>query len=770
MSRYTTLIFSIVLLMSHTLANDIVLKAYILDAYSQIPIEGCEIVCGANGTTSDAAGEFTLVCDNQAEISFNHIGYESFSITTSQVSKTIILTPNVLEGSSVQVVGAFSSKSLMETESSITVINKRDIENSSEANFQKLIELIPNLNWAGGSSRPRYFQIRGIGERSQYAGDGPPNFSVGFSMDDLDISGIGMAGQTYDVGQVELFRGPQSSIYGPNALAGFIALHSNEPDAHSKNTFNLSFGNSSTLNLGAALNVYRSPRLGVRVAVYRGYNDGFRYNQYLDDNTTNKHLDTMIRVKANWNPIADLMLKMTLISVELDNGYDAWTPDNNGFITYTNKPGEDSQRLNGAVVRAEKYILSTTKLVSITSYSQAKMIHSYDSDWGNDDLWEGEPYGVEGWSYDYFDTIDRQRTTTTQELRFQHGSSNGPYQIIMGAYYKNLVEEDAAEGYLFGGAETELDSQFDLLNRAIYGEIEYELTKALSLTANIRLSERQTGYSDDKLTVFDVSDRLTGGKLALLYHINPRSMVFANMARGFKAGGINQHPRILEVHRPFRPEYVNNAEFGYRGASSVGMISMLAFYSKRFDQQVSLSSQQDASDPNSFTYYIGNAATGSSYGFEMEYRYRLLDAVETSGSLGLLQSNTDAYSFEIAAGEFITLGDREFSHAPRYTYRLGLAWDLSQAISANISYSGKDKFYFSESHDQMSEPYGLINTGLTVQVMKGLSLRLWADNLLDTKYEVRGFYFGLEPPTYAEKLYVAYGDPLHYGLSMNYSF
>jgi outer membrane receptor protein involved in Fe transport len=51
-----------------------------------------------------------------------------------------------------------------------------------------------------------------------------------------------------------------------------------------------------------------------------------------------------------------------------------------------------------------------------------------------------------------------------------------------------------------------------------------------------------------------------------------------------------------------------------------------------------------------------------------------------------------------------------------------------------------------------------------------LSLRLWADNLLDTKYEVRGFYFGLEPPTYAEKLYVAYGDPLHYGLSMNYSF
>ena len=75
------------------------------------------------------------------------------------------------------------------------------------------------MNWAGGTSRPRYFQIRGVGERSHYFGEGPPNFSVGFVLDDIDLSGLGMAGIMHDIKQVEIFKGPQSSVYGPNAVS-----------------------------------------------------------------------------------------------------------------------------------------------------------------------------------------------------------------------------------------------------------------------------------------------------------------------------------------------------------------------------------------------------------------------------------------------------------------------------------------------------------------------------------------------------------------------
>ena len=56
--------------------------------------------------------------------------------------------------------------------------------------FGDVLGLVPNLNWSGGSSRPRYFQLRGIGELEQY--QGAPNPSVGFLIDEVDFSGVGM--------------------------------------------------------------------------------------------------------------------------------------------------------------------------------------------------------------------------------------------------------------------------------------------------------------------------------------------------------------------------------------------------------------------------------------------------------------------------------------------------------------------------------------------------------------------------------------------------
>ncbi len=78
-----------------------------------------------------------------------------------------------------------------------------------------------------------------------------------------------------------------------------------------------------------------------------------------------------------------------------------------------------------------------------------------------------------------------------------------------------------------------------------------------------------------------------------------------------------------------------------------------------------------------------------------------------------------------------------------------------------------DDFYFDYGHDQRSERYALVN----LQVGRewgpwGVSL--WSRNALDERYAVRGFFFGNEPPDFADALYTRLGDPRQYGVTLQY--
>ncbi len=64
--------------------------------------------------------------------------------------------------------------------------------------FEELIALVPNMNFSGDGARARYFQLRGIGELEQY--EGAPNPSVGFIVDDIDLSGVGGVNPVFDLG------------------------------------------------------------------------------------------------------------------------------------------------------------------------------------------------------------------------------------------------------------------------------------------------------------------------------------------------------------------------------------------------------------------------------------------------------------------------------------------------------------------------------------------------------------------------------------------
>src|SRR5262245_41734899 len=225
------------------------------------------------------------------------------------------------------VTGTLRAQKLGEVPGSVTVLGEGTLKEAGVQQFEDVLGLVPNLNWAGGTSRPRYFQIRGVGEREQY--EGAPNPSIGFLIDDIDFSGIGMPATLFDVKQIEVLRGPQGTQYGANALAGLIVVRGNEPDRDGGYSFEATGGDYHTRSLGFAATGPVAVLNGAwRVAVEKYKSNGFMRNAYLGRSDTMGRDELTARVKWHSEYGAATALDFTYLHADLDNGYDAWAIDN----------------------------------------------------------------------------------------------------------------------------------------------------------------------------------------------------------------------------------------------------------------------------------------------------------------------------------------------------------------------------------------------------------------------------------------------------------
>ena len=162
---------------------------------------------------------------------------------------------------------------LIEEDVSTFILGQSEIDSQPIKHFENISYLVPNLNFAASDSRARYFQIRGIGERSGYLGT--PNSSIGFLIDDVDYSGQGGIATLFDVNQIEVIRGPQASRIGANALAGLIYITTNEPTNEFEGKSELSIGNYNTSSLGAAFGgpVTKDKTIKFRLAIRQDKSD-----------------------------------------------------------------------------------------------------------------------------------------------------------------------------------------------------------------------------------------------------------------------------------------------------------------------------------------------------------------------------------------------------------------------------------------------------------------------------------------------------------------
>ncbi len=770
------LTFVIPLLINNLLGNAITVSGNIVDSITLKPIANVNIITDKGGTNSNSLGEFDLeLIDEMEEVTFSHIGYSEITLIASEIRKTVHLTPISLPLEGILVRSGLREVSLLDATSSITIIGSSNLRNEPSQHFQGLTQSIPNLNWAGGTSRPRYFQIRGVGERSLYANEGPPNFSVGFVIDDIDFAGIGMPAILLDINQIEIFRGPQSSVYGANTLAGLISMQSNAPKNQFESTIQTGITSDNGKNIGLIINLPVIENLNTRFTIYSGQENGFRENVYQNNIDSNSKSEKLVRNKTIWSPTSNFQTVITSLIVDQDNKYDVWAPDNNELLqTYSNSNGKDTQSSKAISIKNSWFNTGNKNLISITAYSINKSEHSYDGDWGNSDFWSQAPYNVDGWDYSAIETTLRDRSTFTQEFRLLENINNRS-SFVLGIYFKNQIENYDLNGYW--GGDYSLAGKFKNLNIAGYFQMDKTLSNEINFIINARLDHNRINYSSSNYygeinDSVENKDNNWGIKSSVSYKLNPKSNLYLSLSRGFKAGGINQNPYLSQLNRKYGPETNTSYELGFKQYSASIKAQFTIFYMNRANQQVSISTQQDESDPLSFDFFTSNAATGYNYGSELDIDFLPIKNLILKMNIGYLQTYVNPYEYFVIVDGLKTLekaGNRELAHAPKYTFSVGLNYTLPFNLTVGLALSGKDKFYYSDSHNQQSKAYQLLDLNLDYKV-ENWSLSAWGKNVLDTRYGVRGFYFGLEPPNYEEKLYIHWGDPIQYGLSVKYHF
>lgn len=654
---------------------------------------------------------------------------------------------------------------------STTVLGARTLEVAGVQHFEDVLGLVPNLNWSSGTSRPRYFQLRGIGELDQF--QGAPNASVGFLIDDIDFSGIGMPATLYDVEQIEVLRGPQGTTYGANALAGLISMRTRDPQPRFELRAEATGGDYGTSGTGAVLNAPLGDGAAFRLVAQRYRSDGFRHDAFLNRNDTNGYDETTLRGKLHWTASEALKLDLTALYANLDNGYDAFAIDNSR-TTQSDRPGRDAQRSFALSTRAEYTGFYRFVLRNTATYADSHIAYSYDADWGNDVFWGANTnYSP----YDYFQSFPRHRRTWSEDLRLVSAPGAeiaGRATWLAGLYVLDARETNAEHDFRndVGFDDTgyheynSLDSAYHSTNYAAYGEIDMDFTPRTRFSAGARLEHRNADYHDTHGEAFNPGESMVGGHVSVEYAPRERRNIYVTLSRGYRAGGFNIGLDVPEDRRQFAAEYLWNLETGLKASSASGRVNLQGdvFYMRRSNQQVSTSIQPDPQDPATFTFFTDNAAHGENYGVESALTWFATPRLMLGGNLGLL--HTRYLGYEVAGRN---LDGREQAHAPQYQLGLTAQYQLPQGFLARLDTQSVDDFYFDTSHDERSRAYTLVN--LKIGYERGTwAAYAWARNLFNEGYAQRGFFFGDEPPDFNPRRYVQPGDPRQVGVTFNYSF
>jgi len=648
----------------------------------------------------------------------------------------------------IVVYGEKANRKLKDTASSVSVITEETLKSLQHISISSTVADIPNIVVLSGAV-PDIRGISGNGSATGFNGvSGGAKARVTTLIDGVAEPFMAdLTGDTgiWDIEQIEVFRGPQSTSNGRNSLAGMIFIKTKDPTYDWESAARVGYRNQSSYTDTSFMT--SGPLIENELA--------FRFTAQLLDG---ERFDNSVIFDGN-EPRFDL----NEVKTQRFKGKLLWEPkslDNlSSLLTFSSNDEKGNTGRNyytaenpwDLVPMMQRYMDTESKTTSL--HIDYELSHDM-----NFDILAA--YMDYNWGFDtYEENLARQQqlqmdeTVTTFDGKLNFGLNNPDFKGFVGlAYFEREQDYTSTSSYSYFGHD-ESDS------KAIYGEVSYALNEAFTVIAGARI-EKESQYRDftrvvegnSQTSVLDQDKTIKLPKVVLQYEISDTTTASISARRGYNAGGGALVWSTGEYYY-YDSETVNTFETGLRSSFDNGKINISSnlFYNDYSGYQAPDLERK-----------INNIEDVVTYGAELEFSAMLTPDFKINGGLGLLKS-------EIKDGNenYQHIDGNELNSAPGVTANLGARYWFAQGFDIGFSANYVDDYFgeITNSEERVAGDYKVAKLDLNYEQESWL-FTVFINNVFDeqglTSIEPVGRRY---PQGYAGIV-----DPRTTGASVTYRF
>ncbi|WP_419782803.1 TonB-dependent receptor [Malaciobacter marinus] len=655
-------------------------------------------------------------------------------LTSNIYAKEKIEPKEEISYGEITVTGEKIDKTLLETTTAISVFDEKTINIGNYKKIENIVEQLPNVVLSDlGVPNIRGIDSTGVskGTKSLMAGARP---RVNTIIDGVNNTWIGVnyiSGELWDLEQIEVLKGTQSTTQGRNSIGGSIIMKTKDPTFDFEGKIKTAFENQENKNQLAA--VISGPliedQLAFRLAVDRNSGDGYiKYKNFKNNDRLNESTNTNLRAKLLYLPksMENLSLKFTLNHREAEGGYLNFVTNPKDYVFEASKANRTNSRYHDS--KDKTYITNIDYIINDDISLQTQLSFK---DYNSEITQVPSPLKV---------FVDEKSKTFESKLIYKKPFIKG----VAGVYYYDRDQDIDAHLPKPSYFPLHLGND-EIKSISFYTDNTIALNNSFDLLLGARLekeNQKRDSVSWGANLKKDIDETIFLPKIGLAYKPSTESMISLVAQKGYNQGGGSLDWDDLKYYE-YDKEEVNSYELTYRTYLNNKKINLSSniFYND-FD-----GFQADAA--NRFR----NLSKVKSYGLETQIDAQITDKFNIFAAIGLLKTKISN-----SVKEAKELEGNELSTTPTYSANLGFTHKIHNNLEWGGNVSFTDDYYSDNENTQKLDGYTLVNLHASY-TYKDFTFRTYVNNLTDEEVIYK-----------AETNRTTVGSPRVIGAALEYKF